>query len=309
MGKLSNTTDANGWTWIFRNNNNHSSKPIDNPHQKDLEKITTSFYVSNFPDSLNAKGLWNVCVKYGRLVDSFIANKLSKGGKRFGFIRFLGVKDESEFLKQLSNIWIGSYHLYVTIARFQRHNITGMKSPKPVPSHDTNPKSKPNPSYPYVDPAQTKPSFASIIHNKTASPITKTVSLKDQDLIRVDDSSTVLLVKIKDVDTMSNMLMICINEGFTDLKIHHVGGMWIWIQFPSSSSCSKFQDNVALKSYYSILKFATPSFKVDERMIWIEISGLPLCAWGSNAFKNVACLFGKFMFFEVDESTAMSSGR
>nr|GEZ53953.1 RNA-directed DNA polymerase, eukaryota, nucleotide-binding alpha-beta plait domain protein [Tanacetum cinerariifolium] len=105
------------------------------------------------------------------------------------------------------------------------------------------------------------------------------------------------------------MPMICKNESFSDLKFHHVGGMWIWLQFSSSSSCSKFQDNAALKSYYSIIKFASPSFKVDERMIWIEISELPLCAWGSNAFKKVACLFGKFMFFEVDESTAMSSRR
>ncbi|GJY99526.1 hypothetical protein Tco_0516956 [Tanacetum coccineum] len=72
---------VNGWTWIFRNNNNHNSKPIDNPHHRDLEKVATSFYVSNLPDSLDAKGLWNACVKYGRLVDSFIVNKRSEGAE------------------------------------------------------------------------------------------------------------------------------------------------------------------------------------------------------------------------------------
>nr|GEV50285.1 RNA-directed DNA polymerase, eukaryota [Tanacetum cinerariifolium] len=44
-------------------------------------------------------------------------------------------------------------------------------------------------------------------------------------------------------------------------------------------------------------------------MIWIEIRDLPLCAWGSNAYKKVAYMFGKFIFFEADESTKMSSGR
>ncbi|GJV89184.1 hypothetical protein Tco_1533122 [Tanacetum coccineum] len=178
MGKLSNTTDANGWTWIFRNNNNYNSKPIDNPHHRDLEKVATSFYVSNLPDSLDAKGLWNACVKYGCLVDSFIANKRSKG----------------EY-------------------------------------------------------APSKPSFASVFHNKptkidttTLHVNTKTVTLKDQDLISVEDSSTVLLLKLKDVDTMSNMYTICKSEG-------------------------------------------------------------------SNAFKKVACMFSKFMFFEAEESTTMSSGR
>nr|GEV08144.1 RNA-directed DNA polymerase, eukaryota, reverse transcriptase zinc-binding domain protein [Tanacetum cinerariifolium] len=50
MGKQSITTDANGWTWIFRNNKN--------PNTKGLEKAATTFYVSNIPDSLDAKGLW-----------------------------------------------------------------------------------------------------------------------------------------------------------------------------------------------------------------------------------------------------------
>ncbi|GJT13083.1 hypothetical protein Tco_0860125 [Tanacetum coccineum] len=44
-------------------------------------------------------------------------------------------------------------------------------------------------------------------------------------------------------------------------------------------------------------------------MVWVEISGLPLCAWGSNAFKKVASSVGKFMFFEKDETGAMSLGR
>ncbi|GJX29711.1 hypothetical protein Tco_0237790 [Tanacetum coccineum] len=79
-----------------------------------------------------------------------------------------------------------------------------------------------------------------------------------------------LLVKLKDIDSMSNMYTICRNEGFSGLNIHHV---------------------------------------VDERIIWIEISGLPLCAWGSNAYKKIACSFGKFLFFEKEDSSALSSGR
>ncbi|GJW90006.1 RNA-directed DNA polymerase, eukaryota, reverse transcriptase zinc-binding domain protein [Tanacetum coccineum] len=65
---------------------------------------------------------------------------------------------------------------------------------------------------------------------------------------------------------MSNMYTICRNEGFSDLNIHHVGGYWIWIQFPSSTACSKFQENESLKS------------------------------------------FGKFLFFEKEDSSALSSG-
>ncbi|GJV44754.1 RNA-directed DNA polymerase, eukaryota, reverse transcriptase zinc-binding domain protein [Tanacetum coccineum] len=123
------------------------------------------------------------------------------------------------------------------------------------------------------------PSFASVT-NSIAKPTVDTSStnaniralvLDDQDLINVEDPSMMLLVKLKDMNSMSNMYVISRNEGFTELKIHRVGGLWIWIQFPSSSSTDNFQTNASLKSIYSCIKTATPSFKVDEYMIWIEI--------------------------------------
>ncbi|GJX34166.1 hypothetical protein Tco_0245723 [Tanacetum coccineum] len=99
------------------------------------------------------------------------------------------------------------------------------------------------------------------------------ISLNDEDLIDIDDSSRVLLVKLNDLDSASNML------------------------------------NATMNSISSSIKTVSPSFKVDKRLIWIEISGLPLCARGSNAFKKVACLFGNFLIFEVEQSTSMCIGR
>ncbi|GJS45072.1 RNA-directed DNA polymerase, eukaryota, reverse transcriptase zinc-binding domain protein [Tanacetum coccineum] len=51
------------------------------------------------------------------------------------------------------------------------------------------------------------------------------------------------------------------------------------------------------------------NFMINEIMIWIDIQGLLLCAWGSAALKRVASSFGKFMFFELDHSDNMSIGR
>ncbi|GJU48668.1 hypothetical protein Tco_1218223 [Tanacetum coccineum] len=161
------------------------------------------------------------------------------------------------------------------------------------------------------------PSFASVTNDiakrtvDTSSTTTnvRALTLNDQDLTTVEDPSMVLLVKLKDVNSISNIYVICRNEGFTELKIHHVGGLYIWIRFPSTSSVANFRTNDSLKSVYSCFKTVTPSFTVDERMIWIEIRGLPLCAWGSNAYKKVVGIFGKFMFFEVDELVEISSSR
>nr|GEV46146.1 RNA-directed DNA polymerase, eukaryota [Tanacetum cinerariifolium] len=80
------------------------------------------------------------------------------------------------------------------------------------------------------------------------------------------------------------------------------------IQHPISKENIDHEDgiNKLYPSVYSCIKTATPFFKVDERMIWIEICGLTLCACGSNAYKEVA---GEIHVFEAEESTKMSSER
>ncbi|GJR55405.1 RNA-directed DNA polymerase, eukaryota [Tanacetum coccineum] len=328
MGKQFVNTYQNGWTWITRNK---KSKPIGNPYHKDLENIATSFYVTNMPPALTSKGLWNVCASHGRLVDAFIANKLSKGGKRFGFIKFLGVKDANSIVNSMSNIWIGSFHLYITLALNQHPNTKTLapkytqSQPKPTNAFTTANNHNAFPSLnniatnnkpPEIKTHQPKPSYSSTLKyvpistsNETKPIQKRTITLTEQETINVENTDTILLVKLKDIDSMENMYVICRNEGFLDLNIHHVGGYWIWIQFPSSMSCSKFQENESLKRLYSIKRAPMPNFKIDERILWIEVSGLPLCAWGSMAYKKIASSFGKFLFFEKEESTALSSGR
>ncbi|GJZ07008.1 RNA-directed DNA polymerase, eukaryota, reverse transcriptase zinc-binding domain protein [Tanacetum coccineum] len=70
--------NPNRWTWVFRKNNKQHSKPIDDPFVKDVDKFATSFYISNFPNSLDTKNLWKEFQPFGRIVDAFITNKQSK---------------------------------------------------------------------------------------------------------------------------------------------------------------------------------------------------------------------------------------
>nr|GEX67369.1 RNA-directed DNA polymerase, eukaryota, reverse transcriptase zinc-binding domain protein [Tanacetum cinerariifolium] len=58
----------------------------------DVQKISTSVFVTNFPDGYGAKDLWNTCKLYGHVVDVFIPDRRTKAGKRFGFVRFIKVR-------------------------------------------------------------------------------------------------------------------------------------------------------------------------------------------------------------------------
>ncbi|GJR22212.1 RNA-directed DNA polymerase, eukaryota, partial [Tanacetum coccineum] len=52
------------------------------------QKISHSVFVTNFPDYVNSRDLWEKCSVYGTVVDVFIPSKKSKAGKRFAFVRY-----------------------------------------------------------------------------------------------------------------------------------------------------------------------------------------------------------------------------
>ncbi|GJZ79506.1 hypothetical protein Tco_0644343 [Tanacetum coccineum] len=72
-----------------------------------------------------------------------------------------------------------------------------------------------------------------------------------------------------------------------------MGGLWLWIEFSSDESRLKFQKNTEMELYFTQRKLVSHNFIPDERMIWIEIDGLPLNAWTTNAFKKIARQLGR----------------
>lgn len=70
-----------------------------------LRKIT-SFFVSNFPNGMSEVGLWRIFQRWGKVRDVMVPRKRTKDGKRFGFVRFEGVKDYKQMEYQLDKILI-----------------------------------------------------------------------------------------------------------------------------------------------------------------------------------------------------------
>ncbi|CAH1428081.1 unnamed protein product [Lactuca virosa] len=61
-----------------------------------VDKVSAPFFLTNFPPDLDNKQLWSIFEKYGRVLDVYIARKLSKFGKR--------------------------HHVFVSLAKFGREN-------------------------------------------------------------------------------------------------------------------------------------------------------------------------------------------
>ncbi|GJR99095.1 zinc finger CCCH domain-containing protein 19 [Tanacetum coccineum] len=88
-----------------------------------------------------------------------------------------------------------------------------------------------------------------------------------------------------------------------------MGGLWLWIEFSSDESRLKFQKNTEMELYFTQRKLVSHNFIPDERMIWIEIDGLPLNAWTTNAFKKIAGNWGETVFVDEDADENIANGR
>ncbi|GKV09274.1 hypothetical protein SLEP1_g20799 [Rubroshorea leprosula] len=80
-------------------------------YDQGLLKQCVSYHFINFPEDWGAKELFyfiRKTVKAGRLWDIFIPSKRDRRGNRYGFARFLDVREEQEMKKQLESIRIGN---------------------------------------------------------------------------------------------------------------------------------------------------------------------------------------------------------
>ncbi|GKB89891.1 RNA-directed DNA polymerase, eukaryota [Tanacetum coccineum] len=60
--------------------------------------------------------------------------------------------------------------------------------------------------------------------------------------------------------------------------------------------------------YFTQIRPITKSFTIDEKLVWLEITGLPLHAWTTNAFKKIATVWGEPMFVDEDPNENMATG-
>ncbi|GKC34187.1 nucleotide-binding alpha-beta plait domain-containing protein, partial [Tanacetum coccineum] len=213
--------------------------------EDDVAKISTSVFITNFPESCLAKDLFQSCKQYGHIVDTFIPTKRSKTSKRFGFVRFINVFNEERLVNNLCTVWIDRSRLHANIARYHRTplNETNGKSNKPsdiksnyihVAKKHTGANGVGN-SYVHVVKGQMK----SGIKEGNLSPA---LVLSDE-YMQSKDLSKSLFGRVKQFASLANLWTVVSNEGFVDIKIQYMGELWVLLEFRSKDSIKLFQDN------------------------------------------------------------------
>ncbi|GKC02517.1 RNA-directed DNA polymerase, eukaryota, reverse transcriptase zinc-binding domain protein [Tanacetum coccineum] len=238
--------------------------------EDDVAKISTSVFITNFPESCSAKDLFQSCKQYGHIVDTFIPTKRSKTGKR--------------------------YHRTPL-------NETNVKSNKPgdiksnsihVAKKDTGANGVGN-SYVHVVKGQMK----SGIKEGDLSPA---LVLSDE-CLQSKDLSKSLFGRVKQFASLANLRTVVSNEGFVDIKIQYMGELWVLLEFGSKDSIKLFQDNVSIGSWFSQLKQANMEFNTEGRIAWVEVEGVPFKLWSDNTFNRIATKWGELL--DIDDQDEM----
>nr|GEX11484.1 RNA-directed DNA polymerase, eukaryota, reverse transcriptase zinc-binding domain protein [Tanacetum cinerariifolium] len=232
--------------------------------EDDIQKVSTSIFVTNFPKNARANDLWNACKQYGYVVDAYIPVKRTKAGKRFGFVCFIKVFDVDRLVSNLCTVWMGNYHLHANVARFHRHfgstdgkpsNRSGETRVKtPVGINNNGQRVEAN-SYSYV-----------VKRNKFGKENYETNSV-----LVLDDT--------------------CLNKQ-----------TWVMIGFNSEDTKANFLSCVGAFSWFSQINQASTDFVLDERITWVDIEGIPLMMWSDNTFKKIAAKWGSIIYMKNVET-------
>ncbi|GKD50747.1 RNA-directed DNA polymerase, eukaryota, reverse transcriptase zinc-binding domain protein [Tanacetum coccineum] len=241
-------------------------------------QISTSIFVTNFPEHFSSRDLWRVCADYGKLIDVYIPNKRSKLGKRYGFVRFINIKEVDRLIKNLCTIWVGRLRLHANVVRFQRPYLNHGRKDTGINVEKRN--------------SQVKFGSSGFSGNSNSYAFAVKQGTLDK--------------KVEETKPVSVALAV---EGFENIKINYMGGFWVMIEFQSVTLKEKFKAHVGVGSWFFEIIQASNSFHVDGRVTWVNIEGIPLNVWTKNTFTRIASKWGEFLQEEDQEDVCFHCKR
>nr|GEV55889.1 RNA-directed DNA polymerase, eukaryota [Tanacetum cinerariifolium] len=247
--------------------------------------------------------LWKSCSVYGTVNPS----KKSKAGKRFAFVRFIKIFNLDRLVENLCTIWIGKFHLFANKVRFERphkpnvsatnNSGAASRTEKPFNSQQTN---------------NGVGSYANTVNGISTGMQTPVISsspalvLDDSCLIDRDLSNHVL-GKVEEFSSIPNLHTIFKDEGFSDVKVSYIGGLWVLLELTSMDTKLNLMNHIGVKSWFHTIQEACDDFVSDERIVWVDIEGVPLKAWSRETFNRIGKIWGETL--DLEENADSSFGR
>nr|GEV68229.1 RNA-directed DNA polymerase, eukaryota [Tanacetum cinerariifolium] len=218
---------------------------------------------------------------------------MSKASKRLVFVRFIKVDDIARLIRNLCTLWVGRYHLHANVVRYER----------PSKPHQTS-------RFPHYNDHSPPGSYVAVFkdyksknNTSNSSPYTPALVLEDSCSI-VRDLSRRVMGKVKDLNSIPNLLTLLTKEGFPEVKLSYLEGMWVLIELVNVATKMKLLQHTGVNSWFNVIQAAKHDFVTDERVVWVDIEGIPLHVWSRDTFMKIGSKWGVTM--DIEENLVSS---
>ncbi|KAK8617256.1 hypothetical protein V6N13_080174 [Hibiscus sabdariffa] len=260
------------------------------------QKGAFSLYVDNLPESLHWQGLWHFFGQHVDVVDAYIANKLNKRGRRFGFVTFekevdtLNTSDRSGMKQENSNGKVHENSRDKNVQGNNNGNAHESISDRNIPvrmNHD-----KPlNRNKDCVKEGE----FVNQEKTKQARKTYKRIQghVVDEELWELKRSLVGVMGTVCKTSSIISRLQ---SWGLGEIKVKRLGGKSFLLSFSDDELFTMLEDlewSYLKEIFIEVVPWSEKLIQV-ERETWLEISGLPLHCWNQCTFERVAELWGSF---------------
>ncbi|GKC83483.1 RNA-directed DNA polymerase, eukaryota [Tanacetum coccineum] len=88
-------------------------------------------------------------------------------------------------------------------------------------------------------------------------------------------------------NSIPNLRTTLAKEGFSKVKLTYLGGLWVMIELNNEVTMQKLLQHIGVKSWFHVLQAAKPDFVSEERIVWVDIEGIPLNLWTRETFSKI----------------------
>lgn len=270
-----------------------------------------TFYFSEFPDNSGYREMWDVFQRFGKVVEVVIPNKKNRRGKRFGFVRFLGVKEPKQFAARLDKIFIGNQKMFVNIPRYQKDvwsgagsGVTGAPSTRQHKQNYKDGLRKKDKTYAQVvgNSGEKGNNGGQAVRKGTNPGQFEFAHLK----FNVDDKVVEQLNKafvgvVSKSGTTYGTQDEFTRRGILEVKVTPMGANLVLLEEMEEGALSKLLSEIWISEWFGEIRSWCSGEIDNERIVWIRCFGVPAHAWSNEFFSFLVAGIGEFIC--VDDST------
>ncbi|KAK8570806.1 hypothetical protein V6N13_103208 [Hibiscus sabdariffa] len=260
------------------------------PEVKDGKQEVTTLFVENIPATLHWKGLWFAFARHGDVVNVYIARKLSRGGKRFGFVRMKERIDAVKAIERLQGFVLYGSRLTVKLANAQGGSrLTSVNLSN-------------------IDDFRREARRVRINKEDETEKVTGDQNLSEESKhkrlsghVENEDLWGLRRCLVEETTTVCSLSYIhnrLIEWGVREIKIQRMGAKLFLLTIADEDLFLLLEDlNWSyLKEIFSKVTLWSEKMNYLERATWLEVRGIPILGWNYTNLKKIAELWGTFEF-------------